>query len=328
MDPVVVAVFLLVYVGMIVGEIPRLRLDRTGFALVGAIALVGSGRMTTRAAWAAIDVPTMALLFGLMVISAQFRVSGFYAALTRAALCDAASAADRTQHHEALAAHHRQLQEWAENCPENFEDRAALVAAELARIEGRDAEAMRLYERAIAAARANGFVDKGALAYELAARFYSARGFAEISRLYLRNARHGYLQWGADGKVRQLDELNPYLRHGEPEAALTGTIAAPVEHPDVGMPEVPQRPPGPGRRHAVGRVVHDDRMGRADPVPAHRRLEGLWVGQRMTARAGGSGQLAVEVDERRSGQVPSSIGLDARRPAEAPAHIEKGRRIG
>src|ERR1700752_2549993 len=83
MDPVVVAVFLLVYVGMIVGEIPRLRLDRTGFALVGAIALVGSGRMTTRAAWAAIDVPTMALLFGLMVISAQFRVSGFYAALTR-----------------------------------------------------------------------------------------------------------------------------------------------------------------------------------------------------------------------------------------------------
>src|SRR4029077_20015619 len=38
-----------------------------------------------------------------------------YAALTRAALCDAASAADRTQHHEALAAHHRQLQEWAGN---------------------------------------------------------------------------------------------------------------------------------------------------------------------------------------------------------------------
>lgn len=68
---------------MIVGEIPQLRIDRTGFALLGAIALVAAGRMTTQAAWAAIDVPTMALLFGLMVMSAQFRLSGFYAALTR-----------------------------------------------------------------------------------------------------------------------------------------------------------------------------------------------------------------------------------------------------
>src|SRR6478672_6927638 len=55
-----------------------------------------------------------------------------YTSLTRAALCDAASAADRTQHHEALAAHHRQLQEWAENCPDNFADRVALVGAEIA----------------------------------------------------------------------------------------------------------------------------------------------------------------------------------------------------
>jgi Na+/H+ antiporter NhaD/arsenite permease-like protein len=82
-DPIVVAVFLLVYVGMIVGEIPQLRIDRSGFALLGAIALVATGRLTTQAAWAAIDVPTMALLFGLMVMSAQFRLSGFYAALTR-----------------------------------------------------------------------------------------------------------------------------------------------------------------------------------------------------------------------------------------------------
>jgi Na+/H+ antiporter NhaD/arsenite permease-like protein len=83
MDPVVVVVFLLVYVGMIVGEIPQLRIDRTGFALLGAIVLIATGRMTTKAAWAAIDVPTIALLFGLMVMSAQFRLGGFYAALTR-----------------------------------------------------------------------------------------------------------------------------------------------------------------------------------------------------------------------------------------------------
>jgi len=68
---------------MILGEVPWLKLDRTGIALLGAIALVASGRMTMEAAWMAVDVPTIALLFGLMVISAQFRLGGFYAALTR-----------------------------------------------------------------------------------------------------------------------------------------------------------------------------------------------------------------------------------------------------
>ena len=54
---------------------------------------------------------------------------------------------------DALAAHHRQLQIWAENCPENFENRAALVGAELARVEGRDFDAGRLYEQAVVSAR-------------------------------------------------------------------------------------------------------------------------------------------------------------------------------
>ena len=83
MDPVVVAVFTLVYLGMVLGEFPGLALDRTGIALLGAIVIVASGRMTIDAAWAAIDVPTIALLLGLMVISAQFRLGGFYTALTR-----------------------------------------------------------------------------------------------------------------------------------------------------------------------------------------------------------------------------------------------------
>ena len=66
-------------------------------------------------------------------------------------------------------------------------------------------DAMNLYEQAIRSARANGFVHNEALANELAARFYAARGFEQIAHLYLRNARDCYLRWGADGKVRQLD---------------------------------------------------------------------------------------------------------------------------
>jgi PAS domain S-box-containing protein len=157
----------------------------------------------------------------------------FYGALARAARCDEAPAEERSQHLAALADHNKQIAIWAENCPETFESRAALVGAEMARIEGRELDAERLYEQAIRSASANGFIHNEALAYELAARFYAGRGLEQFAHLYLRNARYGYLRWGAAGKVRQLDELYPQLRKEEPAPALTSTIGAPVEHLDL-----------------------------------------------------------------------------------------------
>jgi PAS domain S-box-containing protein len=158
----------------------------------------------------------------------------FYGALARAAQCDAASADDRGHHLEALAAHHKQLEVWAENCPENFANRATLVAAEIARLEGRELEAERLYEQTIHSARTDGFVHNEALANELASRFYAARGFEKIARVYLQDARYGYLRWGADGKVRQLEQLHPHLRDAPTHASPTTTIGSPVAHLDVG----------------------------------------------------------------------------------------------
>jgi len=80
----VLVVFATVYVGMILGELPRLALDRTGVALLGAIALLAGGVLTLAQAGAAVDVPTLALLFGLMVVSAQLRLGGFYARVASA----------------------------------------------------------------------------------------------------------------------------------------------------------------------------------------------------------------------------------------------------
>jgi PAS domain S-box-containing protein len=100
-------------------------------------------------------------------------------------------------------------------------------------LEGRDLDAERLYEQAIRSARANGFVHNEALAYEVAARFYAARGFDDIARLYLRNARYCYVRWGADGKVRQLDQSYPQLKHEPPGAGPTSTIGASVERLDL-----------------------------------------------------------------------------------------------
>src|SRR5262249_50894145 len=133
----------------------------------------------------------------------------FYAGLSRAAQCEPVGPDPYAKHREALGAHERQLRACAVNCPQNFEDRAALIGAEIARVEERPLDAMNLYERAITSARANGFVHNEALAYELAARFYAGRGLEDFAHLYRANARRRYLEWGADGKVRQLDQLYP-----------------------------------------------------------------------------------------------------------------------
>ncbi|MEN3385416.1 MAG: hypothetical protein V7608_5460, partial [Hyphomicrobiales bacterium] len=151
-----------------------------------------------------------------------------YGALSHAASCDSAAAGERQQHLDAVAAHHKQLQLWAANCPDNFENRAALVGAEIARLEGRELDAERLYEQAIHSARANGFIHNEALANEVASRFYAARGFEKIARVYLQDARYGYLRWGADGKVRQLDRLHPSLAAAEAQGP-TANIGSSVQ---------------------------------------------------------------------------------------------------
>jgi hypothetical protein len=157
----------------------------------------------------------------------------FYSALSHAAVWDSTTADERQHHFKAVTAHCQQLGVWAANCPENFDTRVALVNAEMARMEGRDLEAMHFYEQSIRSARENGFIHIEGVANEVAARFYLARGFERIAHAYLREARYRYLDWGANGKVRQLDELYPHLRKEEAAPAPTSTIGAPVERLDL-----------------------------------------------------------------------------------------------
>ncbi|WP_307832722.1 SLC13 family permease [Azospirillum argentinense] len=74
----VVALFVLTYVGMALGRFPGLRIDRTGIALVAAILLLAIGALESGQVTEAIDFPTLFILFGLMVLSAQYAASGFY----------------------------------------------------------------------------------------------------------------------------------------------------------------------------------------------------------------------------------------------------------
>ena len=165
-----------------------------------------------------------------MFESAEYRL---YGALVHAAAWDHATPEQRPRHFDSVLDHHRQLEVWAEVNPETFEDRAALVGAEIARIEGRVLDAQELYEKAIRSAHKHGFVHNEAIANELAGCFYAARGFEKIATTYLRDARYCYLRWGADGKVRQLEQLYPQLRVDKPIADSTATILTPVEHLDL-----------------------------------------------------------------------------------------------
>ncbi len=156
----------------------------------------------------------------------------YYSALTVAALYETAPTNEQQESRELLRQHQEQLREWAENYPPTFGDKHALVLAEIARIEKRDADALRLYEEAIHSARENGFVQYEGLAHELAGQYCLAHGIETAGYAYLRNARNCYDRWGGHGKVRQLDERYPRLRE-ERTASFSATIGPPVGQLDV-----------------------------------------------------------------------------------------------
>jgi PAS domain S-box-containing protein len=146
----------------------------------------------------------------------------YYAALTVSALYETASADDQQAWRELLEAHREQLREWAENNPPTFGDKYTLVLAEMARLDKRDGDVLRLYEEAIHSAHDNGFVQNEGVAHELAAQYCLARNLETAGYGYLRSARNCYHRWGAHGKVKQLDDRYPRMR----EERTPGSAAA------------------------------------------------------------------------------------------------------
>jgi PAS domain S-box-containing protein len=158
----------------------------------------------------------------------------YYTALTVSALYENASADEQSGWRDLLTTHLEQLREWADSYSPTFSDKYALVAAEIARLEGRDADAMRLYEQAIQSAREHGFVQNEAVAHELAAGFYLARGSTTAARAHVKDARSCFARWGALGKVQQLDQRYPRPREKTAPSPPTAMIGALVERLDVG----------------------------------------------------------------------------------------------
>ncbi|HET9645517.1 MAG TPA: response regulator, partial [Burkholderiaceae bacterium] len=182
----------------------------------------------------ALEAEAKALALSWVMLAAfEAPIVHAYASLARAQLFEVMPEDERPACLESIRSNLQRLSVAAKNCPENFADQEAMVAAELARIEGRAEDAERLYEQAIRAARRGGFVHTEALASELAGRFYESRGSDTVAHALFRNARYGYERWGAQGKVRMLDARVPSWREARVGTAWDGLIDTSVAQLDL-----------------------------------------------------------------------------------------------
>jgi PAS domain S-box-containing protein len=101
------------------------------------------------------------------------------------------------------------MQKWAHHAPMNYLHKFNLVEAERHRVLGEKIEAMEMYDKAIALAKENEYINEEALAHELAAKFYLSWGKETIAQVYMQNAHYSYQIWGAIAKVEDLEEKYP-----------------------------------------------------------------------------------------------------------------------
>ncbi|MBW4489342.1 MAG: AAA family ATPase [Trichocoleus desertorum ATA4-8-CV12] len=106
-------------------------------------------------------------------------------------------------------ANQEKMQKWAHHAPMNFLHKFQLVEAEKARVLGQFFEAEEFYEQAIQGAKENEYLQEEALAYELAAKHYLARGREKFAQLYMKEAHYCYERWGAMAKVKDLEIRYP-----------------------------------------------------------------------------------------------------------------------
>jgi PAS domain S-box-containing protein len=143
----------------------------------------------------------------VMALSGLFHVPvfHFYAALTHLALFSTEPETEQAEILGLVETHQTTLQQWAQNAPMNHLHKWSLVEAERQRVLGNKAEAIEMYDRAIAGAKENKFLHEEALGNELAAKFYWEWGKEKFAQIYIIEAYYCYIQWGATAKVKDLE---------------------------------------------------------------------------------------------------------------------------
>ncbi|MEH2361066.1 AAA family ATPase [Nostoc sp.] len=128
-----------------------------------------------------------------------------YDSLAKLAIYPESSAQAQAEILKNVDVNQEEIKQWANYAPMNHLHKYYLVQAEIARVLGQLLEAEEFYEQAILGARGNGYIQEEALAYELAAKYYLARGREKFAQTYMKEAHYCYERWGATAKVRDLE---------------------------------------------------------------------------------------------------------------------------
>ncbi len=159
----------------------------------------------------------------------------FYQSLAITALFPVAKLTDKIKYQKTLQSNQKKMDAWTENCPENFQHKSLLMAAELARINGNENRAIKLYHLAIQSAHTNSFRQNEALACELVGRFYLTKNMEKVSQTFLKDAFDGYSEWGASAKASQLK--NDYLQLVSKKSIDNATLDTMTDH-KLGAPDL------------------------------------------------------------------------------------------
>jgi PAS domain S-box-containing protein len=147
----------------------------------------------------------------------------FYGSLVLVDTCAGASPEQQAELLRELRANLERLERWAREPAASFQHKRLLIAAELAALEQRPAEALLLYHQAIEQAGRVEFVQDVALAHERCARFSVGRGEHRVAALHLHAALEGYTRWGASAKVESLEEEFPNVTQTRRQAAVSSS---------------------------------------------------------------------------------------------------------
>ncbi|MGG6242205.1 PAS domain S-box protein [Nodosilinea sp. AN01ver1] len=145
----------------------------------------------------------------------------FYHSLALLSLLLDASNSEKAAWLNCVSSKQEKMQKWASHAPMNYLHKFHLVEAEKARVLGQFLEAEEFYERAIAGAAENEYIQEEALAYELAAKHYLARGREKIAQTYMKEAHYCYERWGAMAKVKDLETRYPQFFSQSPVVTYT-----------------------------------------------------------------------------------------------------------
>ncbi|TMV47011.1 hypothetical protein FE783_24135 [Paenibacillus mesophilus] len=135
----------------------------------------------------------------------------FFYALSLCAAWDTFADSEKPARRASLKQLHGQMKQWSAVSPANYLHKHELISAELARIAGRESEAIGLYHKSLLSAREAGHVQCEAIASELFAKFYLSKGIEKVARVYLTDAYESYMEWGAIVKARSMLDRYPGL---------------------------------------------------------------------------------------------------------------------